>query len=92
MRFYIEATWGTDGVEVRLDRVEPRAPEEVRRTIGELVVPYPDGGFQKRVRRAALDYLAEHEGMTDADSFEIQYATHDGLEVLAQIEALVSAG
>jgi hypothetical protein len=108
-RFYIEATWRSDGVAVEMDRVEPLTPERVqrmiergvlrteddrlvRRRVGELTVPYPDGGFPKRVRRAALDWLAEHAGMTEADSFELQMATDDARQVLARLEALVSAG
>ena len=62
------------------------------RKVGELTVPYPDGGFPKRVRRTALDWLREHEGMTEADSFEFLLATDDAREVLARVEALVSAG
>lgn len=46
----------------------------------------------KRMRRAALEWLAEHAGMTDDDSYELQLAVHDHLEVLARIEAAVAAG
>ena len=59
--------------------------------IGEFVVDYPDGGFPKKVRRAALDWLTEHAGRTDADSIEIQIATKDALEVLDRITAAFSS-
>lgn len=66
--------------------------EPVGRTqIGAFTVDYPDGAFPKKVRRAALAWLAEHAGMTEADSVEIQLATREGLELLARIEAAVSA-
>ena len=61
------------------------------RKVGEFTLDYPAGGFPKKVRRAALEWLREHEGMTDADSFEIQIATQDAREVLARIEAALSA-
>lgn len=59
--------------------------------IGEFTIGYPEGGFPKKVRRAALAWLAEHAGMTEADSVEIQLSTDGVDEVLARLEAAVSA-
>lgn len=58
--------------------------------IGEFTVDYPDGGFPKKVRRAALDWLVEHAGMTDADSIEIQLWTNGLRELLERLEAAVA--
>jgi len=56
---------------------------------GEFTVTEPMAMSPKRVRRAALAWLAEHEGMTEADSVEIQVGTAAALEVLARIEEMV---
>ncbi|HEY1820389.1 MAG TPA: hypothetical protein VGG83_10700 [Trebonia sp.] len=41
----------------------------------------------KHVRRTALAWLAEHAGMTDADSYEMQLAVRSHLEALGRLEA-----
>lgn len=58
-----------------------------RRRIGEFTVAYPEGAFPMKVRRRALDWLAEHAGMTAADSFELQRWTQETGAVLARLEA-----
>lgn len=62
-----------------------------RTEIGRFQLTEPMQMTPKRVRRAALEWLAEHAGMTDDDSYELQLAVHDHLEVLARIEAAVNA-
>lgn len=62
-----------------------------RTEVGRIQLTEPTQMTPKRVRRTALTWLAEHAGMTDDDSYELQLAVHDHLEVLARIEAAVSA-
>lgn len=71
--------------------LRPDDDQVARVRLGEFAVPYPDGGFPKRVRRAVLMWLAEHAGYTDADSIEIQMWS-DGLrDILARLEAAAGA-
>jgi len=62
-----------------------------RASIGELVVTELADMTPKRVRRTALAWLAENAGMRPEDSYELHTATQDAREVLARIEAAVSA-
>lgn len=66
-----------------------RADDEpvAREQIGEITITYPEGGIPKRVRRAALDWLTQHAGMTDDDTYELHVAVHADLEALARLEA-----
>lgn len=58
-----------------------------RTEIGRIRVTDPAAMTPKRVRRAALAWLAEHAGMTDDDSYELQYAVRTDLDALARLEA-----
>lgn len=59
--------------------------------IGELTITELGEMTPKRVRRAGLAWLAEHAGMRPEDSYELHTVTQDGRELLARIEAAVSA-
>ncbi len=54
--------------------------------IGEMAVTEPRKMTPKRVRRAGLDWLAEHAGMIADDSFELQIAVQGDLEALTRLE------
>lgn len=76
---------------VEVGMLKPTDEKLTQVKVGEFVVPYPDGGFPKRVRRAALDWLAEHAGYTHADTFELQMWTGEVKETLARLEAAAAA-
>lgn len=86
-RFYVEETWRDVGVDVEMFRDEAGG----RVQLGAFVVGYPEGGFPKKVREAALKWLIEHAGMKQGDSLEIQLATEDVRGLLERLEAAVSA-
>jgi hypothetical protein len=62
-----------------------------RSEIGRIEITEPRQMTPKRVRRAALDWLAEHAGMSDDDSYEMQIAVKSDLDALTRLEAALDA-
>lgn len=96
-RYRIEATWDEDAgkpvVDLEFAKLDPAGTEQPqywevcgRQRITDLELMTP-----KRVRAAALAYLAQSRGMVATDSFEMHYWQRAGRDALEQIEGAVGA-
>lgn len=59
--------------------------------LGQLRITEPMQMTTKRVRAAAVAWLAEHAGYTDTDSYEMLLAVRGTLDALERLEAAVGA-
>lgn len=93
--FLIDATWTSTEdasafVQVQFQRAETRGAEPVWQVLGALQVSEPVRMTPKGVRAAALAWLAEHAGRTDADSVEIHMWSDLTKDQLGRLEAALA--